>query len=319
MVIAANQVSLYRKLTKSMMEQSGLQVEKPLFSYMSEGSFKQIEVPDEFEGVLQVNEYDTSWTPSEHDLWIHQTFRIQNPAVLFGEDGLTMPGNKIGIAVHMHSRTSSFQQKISVGTITNGNAEQLIDFSYQFSKAELRGHIELDFFLYLAESNEHKPYQASKVGMVLSQDDIYNLVVVVDGEGSAFPITEFEDKNGPLWKLDKNWVDASVDTFDIGSVNLSLNVAHPLFEQVKGGKMPISRALMGDIMVQAMTMIVQQVVIIEEHQLTEDVEELMPNSVLAAVKYWVSTFEIDTSSMFSIANSFRDHFDREMLKGEKNE
>lgn len=317
MITAVNQVSLYRKLTKDMMNNAGLRVEQPNFSYVTSEGFKKIELTDEFEGIFQVNEYDALWAPNEHDLHIRQMFIVENPAALFGESGITMGANKIGIAVHMHSRTSSFQQKQHVGMIYNSEALQSVEFSYHFPVSELRGNIELDFFLYLAECNETKQYHANKVGMILSQEDLYNLMIIVDGEGSAFPITEFEDKNGPLWKLDKNWADASIDTFDVGNVSLSLNVAHPLFEQIKGGKMPISRALMGDIMVQAMSMIVQQVVIIEDNALAEEVEELMPNSILAAVKYWVSTFNIDTSSIFSIANSFREYFDREMLKGEK--
>ena len=72
---------------------------------------------------------------------------------------------------------------------------------------------------------------------------------------------------------------------------------------------------MGDIMVQAMSMLIQQVLIIEENTL-DIVDEFTSNSILAVVKYWVTTFEVDTTSLFTIMNSLRTKLDQEMLGGE---
>ncbi|CAM5220980.1 hypothetical protein UACE39S_00986 [Ureibacillus acetophenoni] len=315
MVQSTNQVSLYRKMDDDMAKKAGLKVELPQFSYINSEGVKKIEVGEVFEGVLKVNEFDTEWAPSENDLTVKQKFIFNNPSVLFGVDGVTMPTNKIGLAVHIHSKASSFQQKLSIGSILNTNEKIEVDFEYNYPKDSLRGNLEMDFFLYLQETNESRPNQANKIGMTLSENDIYNLVIVIDGEGSSFPITEFSDKDGPLWILEKNWANASDDTFDSSNVNLSLNIKHPLFDQVKNGKLKVSKALMGDIMIQAMSMIIQQVVIIEGHSL-EDADELSSNSILAVVKYWVSTFEVDTSSIFSIMNSLRRNLERDMIGGE---
>lgn len=151
--------------------------------------------------------------------------------------------------------------------------------------------------------------------MILTEEDIYNLTIIVDGEGSAFPISEFNEKNGPLWKLDKNWTDALEDTFDSSNVNLSLNIGHPLFAQIKDGKTRGNRILMGDIMIQSMAMIIQQVLLIEERNIDE-LDEASTTSILAVVKYWTQTFELDTSSLFSIMNSLRGKLERDMMGGE---
>ncbi|MFL0504200.1 hypothetical protein ACH0B5_00505 [Ureibacillus sp. 179-F W5.1 NHS] len=315
MVQSTNQVSLYRKMDKDMADKAGLKVEIPQFSYRSSEGITEIEVGKLFDGVLKVNEFDTEWAPSENDLSIKQKFIFNNPSALFGEDGVTMNKNKIGLAVHLHSKTSGFQQKLNFGSIVDSTEKIEIDFEYNFPKNSLRGNLEIDFFLFLQESNETKPYHAKKVGMTLSEEDLYNLFIVIDGNGSAFPITEFSDKDGPLWILEKNWIDASEDTFDSSNVNLSLNIVHPLFEQVKNGKLKVSKALMGDIMVQAMSMIIQQVVIIEGNSL-EDLEDTSSNSILAVVKYWVSTFEVDTTSIFTIMNSLRRTLEKDMIGGE---
>ena len=315
MIQSTNQVSLYRQIDSIMAEEAGIEVSTPQFFYSTSDGLKEIELDEKFENVLTVNEFNTEWSPNENNLIVKQKFTFADPSVLFGDEGVTMEGNKIGLAVHIHSKTSSNQKKINFGSLLNTQNKMEVQFEYSFPKDSLRGNIEMDFFVYLQHSVETRPYHANEIGMRLSEEDLYNLVIVVDGEGSAFPITEFNDKNGPLWILEKNWADATEDIFDSSNVNLSLNIAHPLFEQIKVGKTKVSRALMGDIMVQAMSMLIQQVLIIEENTL-DAVDESFSNSILAVVKYWVTTFEVDTTSLFTIMNSLRRKLDQEMLGGE---
>lgn len=315
MIQSTNQVSLYRQIDSIMAEEAGIEVSTPQFFYSTSDGLKEIELDEEFDNVLTINEFDTEWSPNENNLIVKQKFTFANPSVLFGDEGVTMNDNKIGLAVHIHSKTSSNQKKINFGSLLNTENKMEVQFEYNFSKDSLRGNIEMDFFMYLQHSVETRPYHANQIGMRLSEEDLYNLIIVVDGEGSAFPITEFNDKNGPLWILEKNWADATEDIFDSSNVNLSLNIVHPLFEQIKAGKTKASRALMGDIMVQAMSMLIQQVLIIEENNL-DAVDESFSNSILAVVKYWVTTFEVDTTSLFTIMNSLRRKLDQEMLGGE---
>lgn len=311
-----SQISLYRKMNDNLKKKLDIGVSIPKISYLIKGEYKEIVLDEKFDGVLTINEFDSMWSPVEHNLEIRLKFSFINPSVLYGENGVTMPGNKIGLAVHMHSRTSNFQKTVKFGTIPNINQNTEIDFYYDFPVSALRGDLDLDFFIYLQECKVYNPKQATKVGMILSQENIHNLVIVVDGEGSSFPMSEFEDKDGPLWRLDRNWVEANIDTFDSSNVNLSLNIAHPLFEKIKEGKQTVSRALMGDILVQAMTLIIQQVIIVDEESIDEP-SEVLPDSILAAVLYWVSTFDIDTSSLFSISNSMKAYWDRKMIDGGK--
>lgn len=315
MIQSVNHISLYRKVDNEMVVNAGIESTSPSFYYNSPQGLKEIVLKDDFTNILTINEYDDEWAPNEYDLVMKQNFIISMPAVLFGQDGVTMLSNKIGLAVHIHSKTSSIQKTFNVGTIVNTHKQIVIPFEHTFHKDSLRGNVEMDFFLYLKEYKDVKPYHADKIGMTLSEEDLYNLLIIADGEGSAFPITEFSDKKGPLWLLEKNWADAVEDVFDSSNINLRLNIAHPLFEQVKGGKTKASKALMGDIMIQAMSMIIQQALIIEKNTL-DSVDEVNSNSILAIVKYWVNTFDIDTTSLFTVMNSLRGRFDQEMLGGE---
>lgn len=314
MIQSANHIPLYRKIDYTMSELAGIEAGKPCFYYSNGDDLKEIETNSDFENVLMINKHDEEWTPVEHNLIIKQIYSIANPSVLFGEQGVTMEANRLGLAVHLHSKSSSVQKTFSFGSFSHalGRAEFL--FEYTFSPDSMRGIIDMDFFIFLQENFESKPYHADQVGMILSEETLYSLSIIVDGEGSAFPITEFSQKDGPLWLLEKNWADAVEDTFDSSNINIKLNISHPLFEQVKSGKTRASRTLRTDIMVQAMSMIIQQALIIEGNSL-EAGEDAVHNSILSVVNYWVLTFDVDTSSLFSISNSLRSKLDIEMMGG----
>ncbi|MDK2845114.1 MAG: hypothetical protein PWP69_1906 [Enterococcus sp.] len=314
----SNQISLYKKIDDQLIDSAQFSIGQPRLSYKMGNEIKDIELSDEIQEIIQINEYDSMWSPNENNLIIMQELSVITPSVFFGDEGVTGDNNKIGVAVHIHSKSSGFQKTIDIGIISNQNNPVRLNLHEEFPVATLRGILNLDFFFYLKEVNEVNIFQAKHEGMILSEGNIHSLIIIIDGEGSSFPMSEFEDKQGPLWRLEKNWVEANLDTFDSSNVNLSLNTAHPLFEELKKDFRKVNRALMGDIMIQAMSMIIQQTVIIEGNSLDNE-DDVLTGSILAAVKYWVSAYEVDISDMFSIQNSLRGKLDRQFLEGGQND
>lgn len=319
MIQSSNQIALYRKIDEQLIEKAGIKFGELTLSYtQSEGETKYIDLPEEELNFIQINEFDSMWSPSENSLIIEQTLHVDNPSSLFGDEGVADIDSKIGLGVHLHSKTSGFQKTISVGSFPNENDPIQIHFYHEFPPSTIRGVVNLDFFLYLHESHNNNPKFANHSGMILTFEDLNMVELIIDGSGSNFPINEFEEPGGPLWKLEKNWADASEDSFDSSNVNLAFNTKHRLFEEIKKDTRVVNRGLMGNIMIQAMSMIIQQTLIIEENQI-EDEDDIMPGSVLAAVAYWVDVFNVDTTSLFSIQNSLLDSLDKQFLEGDKND
>lgn len=306
-----SQISLYKKIDNDLLEKIGVQIETYL-RYTDDSEDKIIDVE---ERSIAINEVDEGWSPNDHELSLNMSLKILEPMRLFGKNSITSAENTLGIGCHIYSKESHFQRTVPVGRFKSNNREVNINFDYTFPPSSLKGQVYIEFFVYLAEIKERFNYQADKAGMILTEENFLELELIVDGDGSVFPITEFNDKEGPLWKLEKHWVDASDAIFNSSNVSLSLNASHPLFDQIQKGKTRVSRAMMGDIMIQAMSQIIQQVLIIENNNINDD--NLYPNSILAAVKYWVESFEIeDTSSLFSISNSMRAYWERRLMRGE---
>ncbi|RIN55579.1 hypothetical protein [Staphylococcus simulans] len=319
MVHSINQIALYKKIDNRLIDYAGIRFTDLSFIYsQASGEEKAIEIPSDAQYFIEINEYDDMWSPSENNLIVKQKLQIDKPYLLFGENGVANKDSIIGFGVHMHSKTSGFQKTLDIGSITDRNDSLELNFQYEFFPSTIRGIVHLDFFLYVKEVHTTNPKFANHSGMILSLDDLNTIEIVVDGSGSNFPINEFEEKGGPLWKLEKNWADAAEDSFDSSNVNLALNKEHPLFDELRKDSRRVNRLLMGNIMIQAMSMIIQQTVLVEKLKY-DDEEDILPGSILSAVAYWINTFEVDTSSLFAIQNSLLRSLDETVLEGDKND
>ncbi|ATD29898.1 hypothetical protein KYI11_09335 [Macrococcoides bohemicum] len=297
-----NQISLYRKISAGLKKEVAITASKPELYYYIDEKKEIIDLEKCETNIITVNEYDDKWTPSENELFINIKFNIENPSALFGEKGVTLKNNTLAMAVHLHSKSSFFQKTISFADIQFSEEKQEFIYTHKFNKEQLRGNINLDFYIYAKEIKEKFPIHAQNQGMSVTVDNLFSYLIVIDGEGSVFPITEFEEKNGPLWKVNKNWTDAAFESFNINYVSLALNTAHPMFKFIKEEKTNLSRYYMSDIIGQSMAMIINEVVNVEKYEISESVEN-SHDSIYSVVSYWVKTFEINTSDIFTISES----------------
>lgn len=304
MISTRNTVNLYQIASLEMLEKAQLVPQQPLFSYKENDEIKYIELDDEFENTLFIHEQESNWSPNEHSLFIEQKFRFENPSGLFGVEGVTGKANKIGIAAHIHSKTTNIQKKIKFGIFGDTSEPIEFIFRHEFEKNSLRGELNIEFFLYLEDIQEKLPLQADQKGFRLSINLLPTIVIVIDGIGSTFPILEINDKAAPLWQVEKNWADPIDDPFDISTVHLKLNIAHPEFNRLKDGKTNLSRVYMGDIMSQVMAMVINDVLNQSEYNLN-DADNATSDSIITIVKYWVETFNVNTTDYFTIINSIK--------------
>lgn len=316
MIQSVNQISLYKKIDEELLNASGIRFSSVELSYenITNNEEKYIDVKNSESMEFHINEFDSIWSPKENNLRLEQLVTIDSPFKLFGEKGVTCTGNVIGLAAHLHSKESGFQKTVDFSSIRNQEDKKEIKIEYQFPPSTIRGIVHLDFFFYLKEVNNTLPYFANKSGMLLSEENLNSIDLIIDGVGSSFPMTEFEEKDGPLWKIDYNWVDSEEDVFEVSNINIALNIKHRLFPELKKETRIINQAMMMNIMLQAMSLITQQVVIIEKCNI-EDEDSLIPGTILSVVSYWVKTFEIDTTNIFSIQNSFMRNLESQNLGG----
>ncbi|MBG9982132.1 hypothetical protein HZY86_03300 [Aerococcaceae bacterium DSM 111020] len=310
-----NVISLYKKIDGPLLEQINLSDFQIQISYTDKLESITLRTDETRNDSFYINEHDPEWNPNLDNMVLSVSFTINNPSALFGTTGVTSLKNKIGIASKIHSKQSNFQEIKTHQIISSDISELSVKIDLTLLKGMLKGEFNLDLFFYIAEINERLPWQADQLGMIVSQGPIISFSFLVDGDGSDFPITEFQEPKGALWRFEKDWVAADEDIFEASNVRLALNTSHPLFEQIKNGKTRVSIKLMNDIITQFISLIVQQVILIEGFSI-EDAENATDNSILRMVQYWVTTYNIDTSTIYSITNSINKNMQISMTTGE---
>lgn len=313
------EINLYQKIDDHYTKKAGIEFKSPELSYYDpiEELEKNIDFEDEHANVIELNKYESTWNPVGNNLKYVQRFIIENPSQLFGKDKVIDEKNVIGVAAHVYSRTSKFQETIALNDeITSADKAKEIVFEKQFNKSQLRGIIEIEFFFYLKKMVCENPYQANEVGMRLSQTEIFRTSIIIDGDGSTFPITETDNPGGPLWIMRKEWSDPATDTFDVTNVQVELNRKHKVFRSLVQAKGPTTQEFMTNIINQAMAMIIYQAISdMNEQEETWDFDIAEEGSILNVVKYWVEIFEIDISAsimeIFSKIQSYKENGEEE--------
>ena len=309
--MANNQISLFNKIGKNELEKSGFKITDKMLSYEHYDEFKEIDISQLEGDVVYINEIDSTWVPTNHNLNLYISFSFEDTSVFFGPNAATSKENKLGLAAKIYSKGSNYQEIVKLAEITNLTKMHNIDHTFKFDRGFFRDSFKIEFFIYLLDVKTQGLGQAKDIGTILSVEPLFVFTVFVDGDGSIFPITEFSEPNGPFWKLEKSWVSAEEDTFDSSNIRLAINIEHELFEQVNSGRLKTSQKLMNDIITQAMAMIIQEVIIVQNGNISE-ADESVENSILRIVRYWVDTFEVETESIFSITNSLNRNIERSM-------
>ena len=297
------EINLYQKINENYSDDlhANIYAEDPILTFLgSEGETTYVDFPGEHRNYIEVNKYSDEWNANLASLHYRQKFRIGNPSALFGKSKVTDPQNKIGIAAHIYSLTSRFHTTVMLDDeIVDSPDEKVMQFNYQLDSSWIRGRIVLEFFFFLKDLQVKNPFQANNIGMNLSQAPLFKTTIVVDGEGSTFPITEGEYPGGPLWQIRHFWSDPMEDPFDASNIQVELNRKHPKFKQLisKAESNGINAMLMNEIMTQAMAMIVVEASQdVKEAYGQINFDEAMDGSIMKVVAYWTDLYDLDVDS-----------------------
>lgn len=300
-------IFLYKQLNETLSERAKFTISPPKLSY-SDVVNEEKTIPLNDTSTYNINELDSVWSPTENELYITQDILIDSPQNLFGQDGLTSFKNKLALSVKIYSRSSNFSENIIIESFDSSSDIVNVSFTEEYFPNSLSGTIYFEYYLIVQEVNETLPFQATQPGMQLSSDPLIAYSISVDGDGSEFPIEEMNEPGKGLWRIWMNWVDIFSDNFDSTNVKIILNSAHPLYDRLYKGGNRLNQYVMNEIVISAIILIIQKAIIVEDNDINENMEA-EPSSIAQAIWYWISTFNISTDSLESVANSARSSLD----------
>lgn len=244
--------------------------------------------------VLQLTDPSCQWHPEIYNLIIKCKCAVNMPKFLFGENGLAAAdGGVIGVAVMWMIPESSMRGVTMLGGLNNTSIPTEIIGTVRFEKQQLRGTLILQTILFLKEKGfpkETERYQASQTGTVLGILD--ETRVVIDGNGSMFPIQEKASPTDPLWWVICDWEDPTEDKFTYDNFCICLNTAHKDYTNLNANKGLKNSPLLMEIVCSALQILVTKVLIDPvAREATINGKSLQPGSISSVVHYLLHVYD----------------------------
>lgn len=252
------------------------------------------------------------WTRDQHDLALSITLRLKTPKILFGDDGIACNNTRLGVALEWTSSSSDQRGISNVVEFDRHNNEVDCNFSLHFIPKQIRGRVQLNLNIYVVKPDDNPSgkelSRANTEGIFLGS--IFEPCILdFDGEGSLFPITEFNDPKGPLWKLHYDTDDPDDTPFDAQTVRLEINTSHPDYKSYKGendASQPTPLAT--HVFSSWLTLFFLRLK--EQHGpeflnglYDSAASTVAPNSVSAAARYLLQTFPVKTENAAILSES----------------
>ena len=255
------------------------------------------------------------WNLDEYNLILRREYTLKSFSNLFGVDGVVCRNAELGLAIMWTSKSSNLRGVIEVGTINNtSDSEEIFTVEKEFEVARLRGEIDLKSIIYIKKSGNptlKEEYLANKEGYVLGTLD--KETIILEGNGSVFPIYEVSDVNKPLWYVKCDWDDPTIDSFR-DTVAIYLNKVHKSYIKylVPSKKAYFNQQLLKEIMASALMIIILKLKSGEYWNQTINGDNLDRGSVSEAIYYFITTHKWDTSSPDRLSITIREFLDDRM-------
>lgn len=250
--------------------------------------------------VLQLTDQACHWHPETSNLIARCRCIINVPMFLFGENGLAAEeGGVLGVALMWMTPDASQRGVQPIGEITRkSNGPLNISGEIFFSPKQLRGTLIFQTVLYLksrGNPTEKEYYQARQTGTILGVLD--ETRVIIDGNGSLFPIHEVSSPNEPLWWVRCEWGDPLEDPFTDDNYCIYLNTAHKDYTALNANEGLKNSPLLLEILCSSLQMLIMKVLDDDTaRDATIQGTGIQEGSISSMVNYFLHTFKLNYDS-----------------------
>ena len=247
---------------------------------------------------LKLSDSRGIWHPEEFDLSVQHVCSFRNPAVFFGENGIATGYSTLGVAVEWTAKDASVRGVFPVGELTTDETEPVrFSTKFGFEPHTLRGSLSLKTILYLKEyggSKRGERHLAKIPGTVLGVLD--ETSVVIDGNGSVFPVVMVNNPGEPLWWAECSWGDPFEDSFTEENFCLKINQAHPVYKTMEGDEGLMKSPLFAEIMASTLQILITAVLSDKTCSLQDlQAKNIDAGCIAGVVVYLMNAFQWDVN------------------------
>lgn len=229
----SNRIESFPMLSGNIISELNIKLKSLHANYSQNGLSNELSfVKDEEHQNDYILDNNGVWSSFTNNLQIKGEIVIGNYNILFDEYKIAEKSTTLGIALTYIEKESTKIYSKTIGEInyTGKDDEKTIKFDLNFEAGELSPLLIVEFSIYVKEiKQDDNSIFAKKSGAVLG--DFLSLNLIIEGQGSEFPIVMIEDKKLPLWDMEVDFEDFE-DIFSQDKICLKINRLHKDFSKL---------------------------------------------------------------------------------------
>lgn len=307
-------ISFYPDIDEKLINKLGVETEDFVFSYVKNKNVTMETVyPDEsrMKNLIFFEDPNYEWEPDYYNLNLKQTLRINNPGFLFGLKGVAPKDATLAVGVIWTCKAVNLRGAKEVITFKADSLSPLnCEIKLDFDKGTLKKELQIETVIYVKKSGNLENGEeilGNSPGINLGA--ISDTSIVIEGNGSVFPIVEVTEPEMPLWWVYCSWTDPQEETFEEENVKLCINKAHSNYPLIYNGKSVKDSPLFIEIMGSALQTIIHKVERSEYWNNIIQNYNNSPGSIGEAVYYFMTAFDWDFSSPELLNRTIRQYLE----------
>lgn len=256
----------------------------------------QTEASNSKVSILKLEDEAGHWHPDTHELTIECTSYMTCPVFFFGPKGIIPRKGTLGVAIRWMAPETSVRGVKDLGEITlHSDTSCGVSCRIAFPRRLLRGELILQTILYLKNRGAvaaDEKHLAAFTGTVLGVMDVTK--IIIDSNGSMFPIHTVNNPTEPLWWAKCEWEDPTEDAFTDDNFCLYLNAGHKDYALLNANEGIKNSPLLMDIICSALHMMIIKVLGDDNYSSdTINGNNLKQGSISALIHYYIRVFGWD--------------------------
>lgn len=279
------------------------------YSYLNnEGEREELILMEDGTGTVLDNKF-SNWEFRNSGIFVEGDIILNNIDFLFGNNGLVSDGATIGIAIQIASKKSGQQDIHPIGEFHKESGPNInIEFKEEISKKKYYGSFNINICLYVKKADRAPLLGKANIpGMLLG--NIVEQIIDIDGTMSTLPIQKIYDPDKPLWYVEFDIEDPTIDSFDTEYVCIYFNSAHPGFKYLEKQDSQVGSYLQNEVLASALTLIITHVKSFPEWDYIKQGDNLEEGSIGSAIHYFIKTFNWNFESPEELSESIRVYFE----------
>lgn len=279
---------------------------------------KKIIREQQFENTNNINQVqlvddEDEWNYKTESLFLNVNFEMDNYQKLFGyvccEDAI------LGVGIEWKPENSRIKNCIKLG-----------EFSYKSSDCffhkenieieNVNSNIDFSWIIYIVDPGtiNKKAYYGSHSGLILGSGLLWS--IIVDGNGSIFPIYEEAKVGKPLWWYHCDFSDISEDEFSEENIKIIINKAHPGYQYIQPKSNIYNEYMFSELISTALAVLILSIRQKNSEngngEFIDLSQQSCKGSILTVLKYFndMLKFKIN-GTMLELQNSVKTYFDKE--------